>query len=240
MRNKLPKVLALWSGPRNVSTALMYSFAQRKDTQVLDEPFFGYFLKQTGVWRPSREEALLTMPTQAEDVHRSFSDADKPLLFVKNIANHHEGLDLESFAAWKNFFLIRHPRKVLASYTKQVQQPTELDLGYAHQLELLRFLKGKGLPYYVVDSDDILINPTATLEKLCTYLEIPFEADMLHWKAGALPEDGVWAKYWYHNVHKSTGFAPYVEREYSVPDSLNELLEISKKKYNQLKTYEQV
>ncbi len=231
--------IALWSGPRNVSTALMYFFAHRGDTQVLDEPLFAHFLKITDVWRPSREEVLATMETNQKALLSKFEqDYAKPNLFLKNMANHIEGVSLSHFHTYKNLILIRHPQKVLASYTKHVQHPTEMDLCYGHQLSLVRYFTKHNLPLLVIDSDTLLKNPKAVLRKICGFLQIPFTEHMLTWPKGALAEDGIWAKYWYENVHNSTGFSAYADKEYSVEKHLQELLKSSELLYNQLKKYE--
>lgn len=233
--------IALWSGPRNVSTALMYFFAHRGDTQVLDEPLFGHFLKFTGVWRPSREEVLTTMETNIDVLLANFKKPRvKKNLFLKNMANHIEGVSITHFKMYKHFILIRHPRKVLASYTKHVQHPTEVDLCYGHQLKLARYFTKNKIPFKVIDSDALLKNQTMVLNQLCQFLEIPFSEDMLKWPQGAIPEDGVWAKYWYKSVHQSTGFSAYVDKEYTVEKHLEELLKSSELLYNQLKEYEQI
>lgn len=220
----------------------MYSFAQRPDCQVMDEPLFGHFLKYTGVWRPSREEALQSMCTDAAVILSSFKEAsDKPLLMLKNMANHIEGIEIEELLSFSNVILTRHPAKVLSSYTKQVESPTALDLGYAHQLKILNYLQGNQQPVWVVDSDCIIANPLETLLALCAALQIPFNDNMLNWEAGPRPEDGVWAKYWYHSVHRSTGFSvPGYNESYEVPERLQQLYQSSLKLYQQIKSYEQI
>lgn len=236
---KTPVKVALWSGPRNVSTALMYAFAHRGDTTVFDEPLFAHFLQKTGVWRPSRDEVLQTMESDESKLFHSFKPKpNKPHLFLKNMANHIEGISLDAFKTYTPVILIRHPQKVLASYTKQIAQPTELDLGYTHQLQLIAYFKENSVPYKVIDSDNLLKNKEETIASLCAFLKLPFTETMLRWPAGAIPEDGVWAKYWYHSVHKSTGFAPYEEKEYPLPSFLKNLLKSSEEKYNQIKQYE--
>ncbi len=230
--------IALWSGPRNVSTALMYSFANRQDCTVLDEPFFGAFLQQTGVWRPSRDEVLLTMELDQQKVLSEIKTKnDSPVLFIKNMANHLEGMDLPLVKSFKNIILCRAPEAVLTSYTKQIESPTVLDLGYKHQLGLLRYLVAENEDFYVLQSDALRNNPAGELKNLCKYLDIPFSENMLQWKAGARREDGVWAKYWYHSVHKSTGFTPVDTQEYKCPDGCEELLKQSKELYNEILNY---
>ncbi len=237
-----PIIIALWSGPRNVSTALMYSFAQRRDTKVLDEPLFGHFLKHTGVWRPSREEALATMESRAEVLLTQFSQpADRSFLFLKNMANHLEGLPMDISLNYRNVILTRHPAKVLSSYVQQVENPTELDLCYRHQLELLDYLVQNQQTFFVMDSDQLLQNPESMLRDMCSGLKVPFDQAMLSWPAEPRPEDGIWAKYWYANVHKSTGFhKPDTHKEYTVPGHLQELLSSSLEYYQKIKEYEQI
>lgn len=232
------KPIALWSGPRNVSTALMYYFAYRGDTRVWDEPLFGHFLKQTGVWRPSRDEVLLNMETNAERVLKDLDTAEgKPYKFYKNMANHLEGLNYNLTKGYKNVILCRQPEAVISSYTKQVKQPTELDLCYRHQVQLLEYFTGHGISYFVLDSDELRKDASGQLSKLSAYLDIPFSKDMLSWEAGPLPEDGIWAKYWYHNVHRSSGFAPYETKEFQIPSEMEALLESSQKLYQQILSY---
>lgn len=230
-----PTPIALWSGPRNVSTALMYYFAHRGDTRVWDEPLFAHFLKYSGVSRPSRQEVLATMQTDARKVLNEIDAAEgQPHRFLKNMANHLEGLDYGISHNFRNVVLCRQPAAVLASYTKHINQPTALDLGYSHQLRLLGYLRKREIPYFILDSDELCKNPARELGELAAYLQMPFNESMLSWPAGPLPEDGVWAKYWYDNVHQSTGFAPYKDQTYNVPSHLRPLLEESQKLYQQI------
>lgn len=231
-------IIALWSGPRNVSTALMYSFANRGDVKVLDEPFFGYFLETTGVWRPSRNEALQTMNTDFSEIMDGVLDlAGHDTIFLKNMANHLVGQSLEHLRAFKNVILTRAPEAVLASYQKNIEKPTMLDLCYEYQLEILEFLTTRNLPFLVLDSDELRKSPKEQLEELCRYLEIPFSENMLSWKAGAREEDGVWAKYWYSNVHKSTGFMPFETKTYQIESEFWPLQEECQARYNQIKAF---
>jgi hypothetical protein len=219
------KHIALWSGPRNLSTALMYSFISREDLRVFDEPLFGHFLKYTGVWRPSREEALAVMETNQEKIIKDVFEPNIPT-FSKNIANHIEGLNLDFIKPLKNIVLTRNPKEVLASYSKQVESPNLIDLAYSHQLKIIKFLMENKIPFLVVDSNRIKPNPEKELRKICEFAEIEFTYKMLKWNAGPKPQDGIWAKYWYHSVHQSTGFT----QEISKPSILQpEFLEI----YNQ-------
>ncbi len=214
----------------------MYSFANRDDCKVIDEPLFGHFLKHTGVWRPSASEVLATMPTDAGVIFgeiRAFL-VNWTWVFLKNMANHLEGIDWHRILDFSNVILTRHPAPVISSFDRHIEKPTMLDLGYTHQLRLIQYLKVFGKPFYVLDSDDLRLNPALQLMRLCNFLEIPFSDRMLSWPAGPIPEDGIWAKYWYHNVHRSTGFDPPTAGEYKVSQANQALLEEAEEVYYQI------
>lgn len=230
------KRIALWSGPRNISTALMYSFAQRQDTVVFDEPLFGYFLQETGVWRPSRDEVLATMELDADKVLENVFDAHYavPISFTKNMANHLVGLDFSLLKKYTNVILTRDPRDMLPSFNVQIEHPTILDTAYEIQMEILDYLVAHDLPVVVVDSKKVLQNPREMLSKLCHRIGISFDESMLSWKPGARKEDGIWAKYWYDSVHKSEGFAPYQPKKKELPSSLESLCQECESYYERL------
>jgi len=217
--------IALWSGPRNISTALMYSFANRSDTAVVDEPLFGYFLKQTGAWRPSRQEVLATMETDPQKVINSLLEpsTNSPVYFMKHMANHLIDLDLAFLDSFKNVILIRDPKDVLLSYSKQVEEPTLLDTAYEMQAGLIDHFEEVGTPFTVLNARNVQLNPEGQLRALCDKLNIPFQGSMLNWDAGPRKEDGVWAKYWYESVHESTGFGSYREKAEELPSNLSSL-----------------
>lgn len=230
--------IALWSGPRNLSTALMYSFANRGDCRVMDEPLFGYFLEKTGVWRPSREEALRLMSRDPEQILADMKETGgADFVFSKNMANHLEGLDFSVLHGFRNIILTRKPAAVLSSYLKQVEHPTPLDLCYDHQLRILRYLRAQKIPHLIIDSDDLRDSPKRVLSRLCEFAGIEFSDKMLQWPAGARPEDGVWAKYWYAHVHQSTGFMPSPAREFDVPEGMEDLHKESLIKYQEIISY---
>jgi len=216
------KKIALWSGPRNISTALMYSFANRSDTAVVDEPLFGYFLKHTGVWRPSRKEVLATMETNAINIMDTLLNppTDMPVYFMKHMANHLIDLNLDFLANFENVLLIRDPKDMLLSYSKNVKGPTLLDTAYKMQVDLLDFFTERGMPYVILNAKNVLLNPERQLKILCEKLNISFQDSMLEWEAGSRQEDGIWAKYWYDSVHKSTGFGAYREKDQELPLNL--------------------
>jgi len=211
----------LISSPRNVSTAMMYSFAQRTDTMVVDEPFYGYYLKIRSADHPGRDEVIASMETNpAHVVERLLSFNDKPVLFIKNMAHHLIDIDARFFNSVTDLFLIRNPKQLIASFAQVIAEPTMTDIGMAKQYELyLRSTKAGRNPI-VLDSGELLKNPETVMIALCDRLGINFDRAMLSWKPGPRPEDGVWAKYWYQNVHKSSGFEPQPTGSRSLPERL--------------------
>jgi hypothetical protein len=239
MKNDCVKI-ALWSGPRSISTALMYSFANRSDTAVVDEPLFGYFLKQTGVWRPSREEVLATMETDSQKVINSLLEpsTDLSVYFMKHMANHLVDLDLAFLDSFKNVILIRDPKDVLLSYSKQVGEPTLLDTAYEMQADLIDHFEESGTSFTVLNARNVLLNPEGQLRTLCDRLNIPFQISMLNWNKGPREEDGVWAKYWYESVHQSTGFGSYREKTEELPSNLTSLYDECVEYYGKLERFQ--
>lgn len=217
----------LISGPRNISTALMYSFAQRKDTVVVDEPFYGCYLRHSGLDHPGREEILSSMRTLPEKVIEEviFTDYPSRAVFFKNMAKHLHGFDVSFYENLENVFLIRDPARLITSFAKVVPHFDESEIGLKHAYELFTRLKEKGGKSLVINSDILLQNPPLILEKLCTALQLPFDRSMLNWKPGPRPEDGLWAPYWYANVHKSTGFGQPPPAPDSFPEKYTPLLE---------------
>lgn len=193
----------------------MYSFAQRSDTQVFDEPLYAHFLKDTGAERPDRTETLSLLENSGEKVVSDLilGKQNSEVVFFKNIANHIVSLDLAFAEQCVNVILIRDPREMLLSYTKVIEQPSMLDLAMGFQEKLYNQLAESNRPAIVLDSKQLLLNPAAVLQKLCAACDIPWQENMLSWKAGPRKEDGPWAKYWYHGVHQSTGFKAHQARE---------------------------
>lgn len=236
MKDSIARI-CLWSGPRNVSTALMYSFAQRKDTKVFDEPLYGHYLKLTEAksYHPMAERILSEMETDGVKVLKFMQEFDaKPVLFFKQMTHHLVGIDWSFLKDMKNIILTRDPIEMLPSYAKEIENPTMADVGYAMHTELLEYLADIGQPPVVLDSRKLLENPERVLKKLCAALSIPFDKSMLGWAAGPIPEDGVWADHWYGNVHKSTGFQRYTPKTTPFPERLKPLLEECLKHYSRL------
>ncbi len=228
----------LISGPRNLSTALMYSFAQREDTTVLDEPFYGYYLKNVSLENehPSQKEILQTMELKEEKVVENINFlSEKSNVFVKGMAHHYLTEAPYFILNWENVILIRHPKKLIASFSKVIHTPTLNDIGIKKASELFLFLKKNGKTPVVIDSDELLKNPETYLKKLCDLLNFPFSEKMLQWKKGGIPEDGIWAKHWYGNVHNSEGFVLQKSSSQPLPEHLELLLNEALPYYETLK-----
>lgn len=230
--------ICLWSGPRNISTALMYAFAQRSDTTVFDEPFYGYYLSKTEArhYHPGAEEIIATMENDGEKVVDNFilGDHNTPIVFFKNMTHHLNHLSWDFLDNTVNVILTRDPFEMLPSFSKQIPEPALHDVGYAVQIKLLNYLQERGQNPLVLDGRETLKNPRFVLKHLCEQIGIPFEETMLSWQMGARPEDGVWAKHWYHNLHRSTGFQPYKPKTEPFPERLKPLLATCKPYYQQL------
>lgn len=232
-------VIHLISGPRNVSTAFMYSFAQRPDTKVMDEPFYAVYLKLTGVNHPGRDEILQSLDQDSEKVFSLIQQQEQVLgnVFVKNMGHHLQGFDFDKIKDYRNVFLIREPGQMLYSYAKVREQPNLNDIGLKHQAELFSWLQEQGKQPLVIDGNDLRQNPAKILKKLCDQLNLPFYEAMLSWKPGPRAEDGCWAPYWYANVHQSTGFIPPDSAVNALPGNLEELKQASLPYYNFLKNH---
>ena len=216
----------MWSGPRNISTALMYAFRQRSDTAVVDEPLYGYYLKRSGAEHPGRERVMAAMDCDGERVVREvlLGEYKRPVLFLKNMAHHLTGLEPGFLEELEHLLLTREPSAMLASLSQQLPEPTLRDTGLREQVELLDYLLERGRSPVVLEAKQVLLDPKKVLHEACDRLGLPFEDAMLSWPSGPKPEDGVWADYWYDNVHASSGFAPYRPSSRPLPERLEPLL----------------
>ncbi|HZF58281.1 MAG TPA: hypothetical protein VEZ19_07390 [Rubrobacter sp.] len=231
--------LSVWSGPRNVSTALMYSFRQRSDTVVVDEPLYGHYLRTTGAAHPGAREVLEAMDGDGGRVVREviLGPWERPVHFFKNMAHHLLGLDRKFLYRITNVLLIRNPQEMLPSLAEQLPEPTLRDTGLDRQVEILDLVLGRGEKPVILEARELLLDPGGVLREACERLGLPFEEEMLRWPAGPKPEDGVWAKHWYRNVHASTGFAPYRPKAVRFPQRLEPLLEECLPLYEKLRGY---
>jgi hypothetical protein len=230
-------IIHLIATPRNISTGIMYSFAQRPDMRVIDEPWYAYWLKQTGADHPGREATLQSMPHTHAQVMQGIREAEsqKPHLFLKNMAKHLDGLPTDFMAEFKNLFLIRDPHKLIASFAEVIPNPPESEIGLVGQYALFSQCLDRGEKPLVLDSGELLANPSGVLQGVCTALGLPWEPAMLQWEAGPRPEDGVWAPYWYANVHQSTGFAPQASSARPLPPNCLPLYEQLAPLYQEMK-----
>jgi hypothetical protein len=191
----------------------MYSFAQRDDIRVIDEPLYGHYLRVSGADHPGGQAVMDAMNCDGDAVMRELIDQQThdstKRRFIKHMAHHLVGLDLGFLRQSCNLFLIRDPKEMLPSLTVQVPHAQLADTGMKRQWELYSELLSEGQRPAILDSRELLLDPEGVLRQLCDHLGHVFTADMLRWPAGPRAEDGVWAPHWYHAVHQSTGFAAY-------------------------------
>lgn len=200
--------ICCWSGPRNISTALMYSFAQRGDTTAIDEPLYAHYLRVSGRDHPGRDAVLAAQDGDGEAVVRDvvLGRYTTPVVFFKMMAHHLVALDRSFLDRCTNLLLTRDPEAMLRSLAVQLPDATLADTGLDTLVEILESITTAGRRPLVIDSDQLLADPEVMLTAVCERTGIPFDPAMLAWPAGPKPEDGVWAEHWYHRVHQSTGF----------------------------------
>jgi hypothetical protein len=229
--------IAMWSGPRTISTALMRAWENRPDTVVVDEPLYGFYLASSGAPHPGRDEILHTMPNGWQEALDSLSLVSLPpgrtILYGKHMTHHLlPSVDRDALGGLRHAHLIRNPRQLLASYARVRAEPVLADLGLEQQVEIFRMFGGP-----VVDAGDILRQPRPMLEALCAALGVPFDPAMLSWPAGPRDSDGVWARYWYDGVRASTGFGPYREPDTELPAGLEPLAAQCQRFYDEMFRY---
>jgi hypothetical protein len=222
--------LAVWSGPRNISTAMMRAWENRGDCAVIDEPLYAHYLAQTGLDHPGREQIIAAGETDWHQVAALLTGpvpGDKAIFYQKHMTHHLlPGVGRGWLAELTHMFLIRDPRAVLASYLKSRPRVTAEDIGVVQQLEIFEYLRTQaGTPAPVIDAGEFLHAPETQLRALCAQLGISFTARMLHWPPGPRSTDGVWAPYWYRRVLDSSGFEPPRERELRVPRTYQGLID---------------
>jgi hypothetical protein len=222
--------IAMWSGPRNISTALLRSWGNRPDTHVSDEPLYGCYLAQTRRPHPMRDEIVAAMESDWRAVVARLTGPvpdGKAIWYQKHMAHHLlPGMGREWLAELRQAFLIRDPRAMLVSLDKVTPNPSVLDTGLPQQLELFESMRATtGVAPPVIDARDVLAAPEPMLRALCRALQVEFSADMLAWPPGRRATDGIWAPHWYASVEASTGFQPYRERDEPFPARLEPVLE---------------
>jgi len=234
-----PPRIALWSGPRNISTAMMRSWGSRDDTVVVDEPLYAHYLDVTERAHPGRDAVVAAGETDWRAVVERLTGPipdDASIYYQKHMAHHLlPEMGRDWVRALRNAFLIRAPREMLTSLVEFLPEPTLADTGLPQQWDLFRRLRrDRGAPPPVVRARDVLEAPRATLGALCDALGVPFREAMLSWEPGPRDTDGVWAEHWYDAVHDSTGFQPYAPKDDPVPDRLEGLLEECRSLYDNL------
>jgi hypothetical protein len=213
--------LAVWSGPRNISTALMRSWENRSDCVVVDEPLYAHYLDVTGSDHPGRDQVIADGETDWRRVVGRLLGpvaAGVRVFYQKQMAHHltDDIDDLGWLAALRNVLLIRDPAEVVASYVRSRANVVPADIGVWQQVALYDAIAAFGPPPRVIDSADFLADPRRYLSAICADASLPFEEEMLSWPAGARDTDGVWGQYWYDAVWRSTGFQPYRPRQVSL------------------------
>ena len=231
--------LAMWSGPRNISTALMRSWENRPDTIVCDEPLYAYYLTRTRLPHPGADEVLAAHDADWDRVLNWLTGPlpqGKTVFYQKQMAHHLlPEIPLTRLSGLTHCFLIRDPQEMLTSLLEFLPEPTLADTGLPQQLQLWERVRAEtGINPPVLDARDMLQNPRAMLTLFCDRLGIPFQESMLCWPPGRRETDGVWARYWYAKVEQSTTFAPYQAKSESVPETLQPLLAACQPLYQKL------
>lgn len=231
--------IAMWSGPRNLSTAMMYSFGARSDCAVVDEPFYAAYLRMTGLDHPMREEILASQSQDPIEVAAGLCGSTpgaRPFWYQKHMTQHMiPGVPRDWMREVRNVFLIRHPARVIASYAAKRENPTLDDIGFWQQAELFDEVQGWGGDPVVIDSHDIRDDPAGMLERLCDAIGLHYSPGMLSWPQGGHPQDGVWASHWYGAVWRSTGFAGPEGELPEVPEHLQPVLNAALPFYEKMK-----
>lgn len=229
----------MWSSPRNVSTAMMYAWRQRADTTVVDEPLYAFYLANTDRDHPGFDEVVASQNTDGPAVIDQVleSSYSTPVVFFKQMAKHLLDLDRSFLTRADNILLTRDPHEMLTSLQQNLVDITIADTGFVELVEILDAILATDRTPIVVDSRHLLAEPATVLGQMCERLGLKFDDAMLQWEAGPKPEDGIWAKYWYDKVHRSTGWAPWKAKPDQLRPGLEAVLEQSQLLYERLRPY---
>lgn len=205
----------------------MYSWRERSDTRVYDEPFYGVYLTRFDPGHPGREQVLASMDLDVDRICTTLeSEAGPPVRYIKNIAHHFHALDESILDRWQNLLLVRHPAEVIASLSATLGDGYSADItGMFGLAAILDHELAAGRTPMVIETRKLLLDPEGTLRSLCDAVGLAFESEMLGWDAGPKPEDGVWAQYWYESTHRSTGFGPYIPKTEPLNDQQQAVLD---------------
>ncbi len=220
-------IIACWSGPRNISTALMRSWSSRDDTFVIDEPFYAYYLSKTQLKHPMFHEIINHYSCNYNEIVKNLLGKipdDKKIYYQKHMAHHLIDLNkIDWIKKCENCFLIRHPKEVIHSYTAKNNLNSIEELGYPQQYAIIQLLKKANKSFVVIESSELLDNPRITLMNWCKKINIKFNRSMLNWEKGNHENDGIWWKHWYDNVIKSTSFQKNSKKDITIENKYDSI-----------------
>ena len=232
-------IIACWSGPRNISTALMRSWSSRMDTFVSDEPFYAYYLKETKLEHPMHKEIIDKYSSNYNKIIKYLTGEipeNKKIWYQKHMAHHILDLkNIDWISNFENCILLRHPKEVISSYTKKNQLNSAEELGYPQQYEIINFLKKMNKSYIVIDSKELLKDPQKSLSNWCRKTNIEFDKSMLKWRKGNHVNDGIWWESWYNKVIETTEFRQFEKKDINIENKFDSIYNESMKYYNYLK-----
>jgi len=230
--------IACWSGPRNISTALMRSWSSRNDSFVSDEPLYAYYLKEKQLKHPMYKEIIDHYPTNYEDIITSLTSEiphAKEYWYQKHMAHHLiDSINIDWIKNFENCILIRHPKDVINSYIKKNTLNHVDELGYPQQYKIMRYLDSIGKKFIVVDSNILLNNPEKILSQWCSSINLEFDISMLKWQKGNHPQDGIWWKHWYDNVITTTHFQKFSANQSELDKKYQSIYDEALDYYNKL------
>ena len=232
-------IIACWSGPRNISTALMRSWSSRKDTYVTDEPFYAYYLKETKLKHPMHNEIIKKYSSNYNEIVNYLTNEipqKKKIWYQKHMSHHILNLEkIDWIKNCENCILLRHPKEVINSYSIKNKLNSVEELGYPQQYEIVNFLKKINKSFTVIDSSELLNNPEKVLSAWCKKINIKFDKSMLSWEKGYHSNDGIWRKFWYDNVIKTNRFQKYEKKDITIENKYDSIYNESMEYYNHLR-----
>ena len=232
-------IVACWSGPRNISTALMRSWSSRTDTFITDEPFYAYYLKETKLEHPMYKEIINEYSSNYNKIVDYLIGEipnNKKIWYQKHMAHHILDLNnIKWISNCQNCILLRDPKEVISSFTQKNKLNSVEELGYPQQYEIIKFLKKNNKSFFIIDSSELLKNPEKILSDWCKKINIYFDQSMLEWGKGNHINDGIWWKSWYDNVIKTTGFKKYEKKDLAIENQYDSIYNESMEYYNYLK-----